>query len=147
MVSSAYPPKIKQVDVAVNILDAIINIAWSNRTSPGFIAAPTAIANNDTIKAATMAWTCTNEIFPTIIRIVSVLDVILPRFACVDSRDDRHMSRLPLRPSKAGTNINNWRIFWNTSHFCYRKNYNKTVFLLSILSKCSIHKTIVCAIE
>uniref|UniRef100_A0A2M4DNR8 Putative secreted protein n=1 Tax=Anopheles darlingi TaxID=43151 RepID=A0A2M4DNR8_ANODA len=43
---------------------------------------------------------------PTIMCKIARLLVMLPRFAWVESRDARHMSRLPFRPSRAGTRMN-----------------------------------------
>lgn len=108
-----YSPSTKHDDVAVNMLDAVNSMAWSNRNRP-FMAAPTPIANRDTMKAATVACTCTSAILPTIMWMISRVLDMLPRFDCVESRDARHMSRLPLRPSRAGTRMNSSVTWWNT---------------------------------
>lgn len=81
------------------------------------MAAPTLTANMATRKEATVAWTCTSAMFPTIIRITPCLLVMLPRFTCVERRDARHMSRLPLRPKSAGTRMNSSLTFLKTYHF------------------------------
>lgn len=79
-----YLPKTKQEDVAVNMLDAVTNNAWSNSNLLLMIA-PTDIANTETINAATVACTCTNAILPTIMWVISLNEDKLPKFAWVDS--------------------------------------------------------------
>lgn len=115
-------PKTKHDDVAVNILEAIRSIAWSNSKIP-FMAAPTIMAKIATMKAATVACTWTRATFPITICTISRAEFILPRFAWVDSRDARHISRLPLRPSRAGTRMNNSEIWMKTFQCCKRQFY------------------------
>lgn len=110
-------PNTKQEQVAVNMLDAIINIACDQTNSlVSFMAKPTPIANTATMNDATVACTWTSAMFPTIIWITSDLDVIRPKFACVDRRDAKHMSKLPFKPSNAGTSINSSETCANTRH-------------------------------
>lgn len=110
-------PNTKQDKVAVNILDAIINIACDQRNL-SLIILPTPIANRATMKDATVACTWTNAMLPTIMWMTSDLDDMRPKFACVDNRLAKHMSRLPFKPSNEGTSINKSVIFKNTFHFC-----------------------------
>lgn len=81
-----------------------------------------------TTKDATIACTCTSAILPITILKISRRVVIFPKLACVDRREARHMSKFPLRPSRAGTSINNPRISSNTIHCC-----NGNFLFLSIL--------------
>lgn len=106
----------KQDDVAVNIADAVSNITCSNSKLPS-MAAPTDTANMATRNDATVACTCTNAMLPTIIRITSCRDVILPKLTWVERRDARHMSRLPFRPKRAGTRMNSSLTDLKTRHF------------------------------
>lgn len=82
------------------------------------MAAPTLIANMATRKEATVAWTCTKAMLPTIMRTTFDRPDMLPRFTCVERREARHMSRLPFRPSSAGTRMNSSLTFLKTYHFC-----------------------------
>ena len=107
-------PKTKHEEVAVNILDAVSNSAWSKLKFP-FIAVPTPIEKTETINAATVACTCTSAMLPTTIWTISFADDILPKFACVDSRDASVISRLPLSPSNAGTSMKSSGMCSNTS--------------------------------
>lgn len=109
-------PKTKHEEVAVNIADAISSITCSKKNVPS-IATPTTMANIATKKDATVACTCTNAILPITIRITSLREVILPKLTCVERRDARHISRLPLRPSSDGTRMNSSVISLKTRHF------------------------------
>lgn len=120
---SFYLPKIKQDDVAVNMLDAISNIEWSH-WKVRFIAAPTLIANMATMNEATVACTCTKAMLPVTMSRMARFDDMLPRLAWVDIRDARHMSKFPLRPNSAGTRMNNSLTCENTFQ-CYTIELNR----------------------
>lgn len=109
-------PNTKHDKVAVNILDEISSIAWDHINIFPLIALPTIIANSATMKDATVACTWTNAILPTTMWMTSDLDFIWPKLACVDKRDARHISKLPFKPSNAGTSINSSEICKNTFH-------------------------------
>lgn len=109
-------PSTKQELVAVNMAEAVSNITWSKMMVPLMIA-PTTTANMDTMKDATVACTCTSAMLPSTIWKISRRPDMLPRFACVERRDARHMSRLPFSPSNDGTRMNSSDIWTNTFQF------------------------------
>lgn len=114
-------PKTKQEDVAVNIADDVNNSAWSKSKCPPFVAVPTPIEKIETINAATVACTWTRAIFPTTMCTISFPDDILPKLACVESRDASVISKFPLSPNNAGTKINNCGIWRKTSQCCKKE--------------------------
>lgn len=71
------------------------------------IIALTVIAKIDTKTAATIACICTNAILPTIIFTTSRNSCMLPKLACVDIREAKHISRLPFKPNSEGIRMNN----------------------------------------
>lgn len=117
--------------MAVNIAEDVIKSAWSKWNSP-LVAVPTPIENNETINAATVAWTWTNAIFPTTIWDISFADDILPRFACVESRDASVMSKFPFKPNNAGTRMKSCGICLNTSQCCNNDDNNKLMLFKCI---------------
>lgn len=113
-------PKTKHDVVAVNILEAVNNSAWSKLNALlGCIANPTPSENMETINAATVACTWTKAMFPTTMCMISLPDTMFPKFACVQRRDASVMSKFPFSPSKAGTRMNSSGIAKKTSQ-CYR---------------------------
>lgn len=119
-------PKMKHDKVAVNILD-VINKSESLHLKFPSIAADTETAKIATKHAATIACTynysiaiktsvlhrrlykhtCTKPMFPTTILNISFRSSSLPKLACVESLEAKHMSKFPFKPSMAGTNMNN----------------------------------------
>lgn len=105
------------------MLDETKSIACAQMNVP-FMAAPMLIAKTATINAATVACTCTKAILPIIMWTTSRFEVMLPKFACVERRDARHMSKLPLSPNSAGTSMNNSLTCANTFQ-CYVEKEEK----------------------
>lgn len=82
--------------------------------------APTQMAKMAAQKEATVAWICTRAMFPTIILSTSRVESMFPKLACVESRDAKHMSRLPFKPNRLGTRMKSSPTCTNTFQCCAR---------------------------
>ena len=91
------------------MLAAISSIEFSTENDLLTIT-PMIVAKQATKNAATVACTCTSDILPKTMTNTSRFEDIFPKFACVDSREARHISKFPFSPNSAGTKINNSRI-------------------------------------